>query len=347
MTTRLPVIGLAVIVAACATERATTPQSASAVPDNAYTSLPAGYSQALSSFSPSADSAMPWVPGQPGVPGGPGGPGGGVVSQPIGGPGGSGLLGGLNMWAGAPLLMGGGLGPPFVGMSVSAVFGGRPFDDGVLPASCTFSAATGFVTCPTLMIDGLTVNRSAQYTDAGGTAHARFDSTTNTVLTQISVAGTLRGQRHGGGFGVGSRNGPDVTPMFTDTTTINESSSRTVSGLAAGSTQRTVNGASSGVETTSGTSSENGHFTADRTVGDTTTGLVEPIQPGHMTYPTAGTIVRSMQVTLTFDGQTPITTSRREVVTYDGTSTATIVITQDGTTKTCTMPLPIGRVKCQ
>jgi len=35
-------------------------------------------------------------------------------------------------------------------------------------------------------------------------------------------------------------------------------------------------------------------------------------------------------------------------VTYDdGSSTATVVITQDGVTKTCTLPLPRGRLVCQ
>jgi hypothetical protein len=39
--------------------------------------------------------------------------------------------------------------------------------------------------------------------------------------------------------------------------------------------------------------------------------------------------------------------SRREVITYDGSATAKLVITRDGTTKTCSLPLPHGRPVCQ
>ena len=54
-----------------------------------------------------------------------------------------------------------------------------------------------------------------------------------------------------------------------------------------------------------------------------------------------------MAATLTYDGKSPTSTSRREVITYNGTNTATVAITQDGTTKNCTLPLPRGRLTCQ
>jgi len=54
-----------------------------------------------------------------------------------------------------------------------------------------------------------------------------------------------------------------------------------------------------------------------------------------------------MTATVAIQGQTPTTHSRREVITYNGTATATIVITQDGTTKTCSLPLPRGMPSCQ
>ncbi len=64
------------------------------------------------------------------------------------------------------------------------------------------------------------------------------------------------------------------------------------------------------------------------------------------TYPTAGTVVRSMQATLAYQGGTSATSSRREVLTYDGSATAKLVITEDGTTRNCTVPLPHGRPTC-
>jgi hypothetical protein len=127
---------------------------------------------------------------------------------------------------------------------------------------------------------------------------------------------------------------------------VNASSDFTVAGLASGSTQRTVAGKSAGTESTKGIK-DGVAFTALRTAGDTITGLVIPIQSDRPTFPTAGTIIRSMQAVVTLAGQTPSTSSRREVITYDGSATAQVVITHDGVTKNCTKPLPHGRLTCQ
>jgi hypothetical protein len=52
-----------------------------------------------------------------------------------------------------------------------------------------------------------------------------------------------------------------------------------------------------------------------------------------------------MKVTVTRAGATS-TATRREVVTYDGSATAKVEITKDGVTKSCTLPLPRGRLSC-
>jgi hypothetical protein len=82
-------------------------------------------------------------------------------------------------------------------------------------------------------------------------------------------------------------------------------------------------------------------------MGDATSGLVVPIDAGRPTYPTAGSVTRSMKVVVTYDGKSPTTSSRSEVITYDGSATAKLVITQDGVVKNCTVPLPHGRPSCQ
>jgi len=129
---------------------------------------------------------------------------------------------------------------------------------------------------------------------------------------------------------------------------IDEKSSQTVTGLAKGNAQRTINGASAGSETTNGKSAD-GAFTSKRVAGDTITNLVIPNPSSSTTppYPTAGTVIRSISVTVTLAGQAATTHARREVVTYDGSATAKVVITQDGTTQNCTLPLPRGRLTCQ
>ncbi len=215
----------------------------------------------------------------------------------------------------------GGLGQSFLGVGLGAFF-----DDN----ACSFSSSTGIITCQKTFNNGLTTERTFKYTDASGNAQQKKDSLTNTVVTTTSVTGTVG--RHDG-----------------DTTAVNESSTQTVSGLAEGSTQRTISGASAGSENTKGTSSM-GTFTAQRTAGDTITGVVIPVGSAalsHPPYPSAGTIIRSMSVSFTLSGQGAATSSRREVITYNGTATATVVITEDGTTQNCTLPLPFGRLSCQ
>ena len=226
-------------------------------------------------------------------------------------------------------MMGGGMGPDFLGgIGFGRGFEHGPFGFGGLSSDCTFSSSTGRVTCPALTDPrGLTINRSASYKKADGTVQSAPDSTTNTVNMQISVTGT-------------------VTRRDSAVSTVNNSSDRTVSGLAFGSTQRTVNGTSRGQEATTGTNSD-GVFLATRLVGDTTSGLVIPLESGRPTYPTAGTVIRSMHSSVTIAGGTPTVHDRREVITYNGSATANITITQDGTTKTCTLPLPHGMPVCQ
>ena len=257
--------------------------------------------------------------------------------------------------------MGGGLADAFVG---GVGFGGRGghrgpfggvFGGALLGCTGAFTAATGRVECPAETRSGLTVTRSAAYATAAGQAQQAFDTlTTNSVNTRVAVTGTVaydraadsassNGRRGRGPHlhGPGGRLLGDTTTILTASTTVSSTSERTVTGLAAGSTQRTVNGASRGTEATTGTSSR-GAFTASRTVGDTMRGVIIPVRSATDTaraYPTAGTVVRAMQATVTFAGQAATTVTRREVVTYNGTTTATVVITENGTPRNCTRSL--------
>ena len=216
--------------------------------------------------------------------------------------------------------MGGGLGGVFFGGDL-----GHFHHDST---SCVFATGSG-VTCTSTTRDGLTVTRVSKYTTASGTVQSAIDSTTNTVVQTTSVKGT-------------------ATRRDSSTSVVDETSSQTVTGLAKGSTQRTFNGTSAGTETTTGTSS-NGAFTSKRVAGDTVQNVVVPVPSSTSAppYPTAGTVIRSITATVTLSGQAGTTHARREVVTYDGSATAKVVITQDGTTQNCTLPLPRGRLSCQ
>ena len=243
-------------------------------------------------------------------------PWGGPGRGPGGGPG----MGGF---------MGGGLGDAFIGNAAPGRGPhGGPF--GIrIDASCVFAAGTGDLTCGPTAKDGLTVTSIYTIKNAAGTAQSAIDSlTTNSVRVRTSVTGTASRSRDG-----------NVSA------TVNHSGDRTVTGLAAGSTQRIVNGTSQGSETATGTNRDGKTFSSVRTSADTTTGLVIPVSATAQTYPTAGTVTRRMKVIMTISG-TSSTKERREVLTYDGTSTAKLQITDNGTTKNCTVALPRGRPKC-
>lgn len=237
-----------------------------------------------------------------------------------------------------------------------------PFGGGFAGCSGTYAASTGRVTCSTQTLpNGLAVSRSFAFSDASGNAQQAFDSLrTNTINTQASVSGTVTytagsdsAGEHGGRGGYCAGRGDrglllgDTARIITATTTVASASNRTVSGLAAGSTQRTVNGVSLSTESTNGTSGR-GPFTATRVAGDTTSGLVVPMptSSGGATYPIAGTVIRGMKATLTYSGASTASVSRREVVTYDGSATAKVVITQHDSTRICTKPLPRGPLSC-
>jgi hypothetical protein len=341
---RLSVAGLATLaVVACSDSTSSTNSSLSASAlSAALGSVPIGYGDLASSFIGAAAADAPsagfWLGG------------GRDASFDRGG------------------LMGGGMRDEFLGAIGFDGRGGHrgPFGGG-LGCAGTFDATTGRVVCPDVTRNGITVKRSAQYKDAAGNVQQAFDTlATNSVNIQSSTSGTLTFDRAadsasnrgpGGAFGGehqwGRGRGPggrllgDTSTVLTATTTINSSSTRTVTGLAQGSTQRTVSGASAGTESTTGTSTR-GSFTASRTVGDTTTGLVIPVATSttERPYPTAGTTIRSISASLQYANEAAVALTRREVVTYDGTATAKVVITENGATKNCTKPLPRGRLSC-
>jgi len=333
-------LGITPLVGAAACAELTNPRqsalSASAL-TGAFSTVPVGYGDLTSSFVGTPASAVPaaglWL--------------------------GGGRDGGLARSS----LMGGGIQGAFVGDGGGFGRGlAGPFGGG-LSCTSTFNAASGRVVCDAVTQNGLTITRSAQYKNAAGTVQQAFDSaTTNSVNVQSSVTGTVtytpdsssnRGPGRGGRGGAcwGDGRGPgglllgDTATIVSATTNVNNVSERTVTGLASGSTQRTVNGASRGQESTTGTSSR-GTFTATRVAGDTTTGVIIPVTTDGKSYPTAGTVIRAMQASLTYTGQDAATVSRREVITYDGSATAKVVITENGTTRNCTRPLPRGPLTC-
>lgn len=305
------IAGAAAVAGACS-DSTTTPAT-SALARAALVSAPISFDQINTSFVGSSDANAGFVPGFA--------QGDGQWGQRDddhdGGPG----------WT---KLMGGGIADGFRGSILfGRGFGRGPFGNLGSSSNCAFSSTDNRVTCAAVARGGLTVNRSFKFLDASGAVQQAFDTaTTNSVNVLTTVSGTR--VHHDG----------------TDTSTVASKSDLTVTGLATGATQRTVNGNTSGTENSKGLTRDGVAFTSVRTAGDTATGVVIPLQNGRPTFPTAGTIIRSMQATVTLAGQTPTQSTRREVITFDGTNTAQISVTQDGVVKTGTLSLVGEGLNC-
>ncbi|MES2521972.1 MAG: hypothetical protein V4617_04655 [Gemmatimonadota bacterium] len=224
--------------------------------------------------------------------------------------------------------MGGGLGDAFAG----GLGGGRghergPFRSGIDNGDCTFAGTD--VTCAPMDRNGIVVTRVYTFRTEVGVAQARPDSTTDFERSRITTKGTRMSMR---------RDSIQIT--------VDHTSDRTVTGLDFDALQRTVNGTASGTETTTGVNRDGVRFTSVRETSDQTQGVIIPAKVPDKTYPTAGTVRRTMKVTLTLAGGTPVVTERSEVITYSGGTTAQVTITAKGSSKTCTLPLPRGRLTC-
>jgi len=209
-------------------------------------------------------------------------------------------------------MMAGGVGPEFFGgAAFGRGFDHGPFGFGFFLFNCSFSSTDGRVTCEDVKRGPFTISRSFAFWDATGAVQPFPNDKTDKINVKVDVSGTV------------------VRHDKRDTATVAHNSDRTVSGLAPGATQRTVDGGSKGTEATTGSTKDGTMFTAMRIVADTVKGLIIPLKDNHPMFPTAGTITRIMQATLTLGTNAPVTRSRTEVITFDGSATATVVITKN------------------
>lgn len=310
----LAVAGL-VGVTACMNDQLNGPSAdAFAIMGTAFNTAPAGADLGATSYASSGD-GMPWE--------GPGRGHGGMMRGM--GP----IMGGREMMGGPGMggLMGGGLEGNFAGEKAQGRGASRgPFGIVRIDDSCTFATPT--LTC-TATRAGLAV--STVYTITGTDRQPQSkvdDATTTSVSTVTTVKGTTTRGRDG-----------EVTA------TVDNTSSRSVTGMEPSSANRTVNGKSSSKEVSNGTTREGAKFTSTREATDETKNLVIPNGTGAQSFPKSGTVTRSMTVTVKIDDKTT-TKSRSETITYDGTSTAKIEINDNGAKKVCTMTLPRSKPVC-
>ena len=192
---------------------------------------------------------------------------------------------------------------------------------------CTLSGER--VVCPDVMRNGLTISRSFAFRTADGTVQSAPDRSTDLVNAGRRVHGTI------------TRRDGAVSSV------VEHGSDRTVTGLAEGSTRRTVNATAEGSETTTFTTDGGVEITIAHSASDAVRDVIVPIIDGLPSYPRAGTVERAMTLTIAEDGTVVRSLERSEVLTYDGSNTATLVITMNGESRRCTIPLPRGRPRCE
>lgn len=167
---------------------------------------------------------------------------------------------------------------------------------------CTYSAATGRFTCPDVVKNGLTLSRSAAFTDANGAAMSHYnDTTTATANFQLSVTG--------------------VHPTLLGADTLSRQRNMTASGLLGHETSRTWNG--------TGTRSDAGYavdslktrtyHTQDAT---TFTNVVVKLPRSQNPWPMSGTVTRQISGSgsVVKEGTTrTFTMSKVVTITFNGT----------------------------
>lgn len=191
---------------------------------------------------------------------------------------------------------------------------------------CTFSAATGRITCPDLVNEGLTISRSYALYDAADKPQEKRDSSTVKINTRIWARGTVEKE--------------------SARVTIDRKSDLTATGVQASSPNKTLNGTEQGTSTMEHQTSR-GKVKSTVTFGDTTINLVHPKPGSLLKWPLSGTVIRAHSGTRTVEGHAgSIAFSQRTVLVFDGTAIVKITITSNGQTRSCVRNLETREHSC-
>jgi len=171
--------------------------------------------------------------------------------------------------------------------------------------ACPYDAASQYFVCPAYTANGITLAARYQLLTAGGTPMPAFDpATVSSIRYMVDVNGALD-TGDGTIINIASHDEQTVSGLQTTTRTVNGSGTTDLS--------MTIEGQTVAIATTRAISN-----------------LVLPAQPGPNAYPASGSIT----TTATAEG-----VSFTSTMTFNGTSTVTIVSTLDGQTQTCTFNL--------
>ena len=192
--------------------------------------------------------------------------------------------------------------------------------DGAAPPSafatwdCPYAAATQSFVCPTQTVEGYSVSQSYALLDAAGTPQSAFDPTrTAAVRATSAVAGTQKGRN--GSLTLDAKQELTLSGLLTGTHTLNGTATLHATGTAS------YSGVSSPVDVNAKT---------------TITNLRLPPKSSSTSWPTSGTI--TVESVSALGSGLPSGTSK-VAMTFNGTSTVSVVMTLGSITLSCSVDL--------
>jgi hypothetical protein len=178
--------------------------------------------------------------------------------------------------------------------------------------ACAFNGTSMSFVCPSTTVNGITFSRFFQLLDASGAPQSEYErATTAAVRVVTDVDGIITA----------------TTGGSTTTIDLTAHQDATLSGLLSGTHILNANG-------TGNAEIDGGGLNHDIATTQTVTNLHLPRHDDDDRYPDSGTIARSAVITA--PGFTNTTTA---TLTFDGSSEATLVITNFGVTQTCKIDL--------
>jgi hypothetical protein len=195
----------------------------------------------------------------------------------------------------------------------------------IVPSACTYSPALQGFTCPTATSAGLTFDVSYFLYDAGGHAQSQADAnTTASVRTVVDAKGTVTLPQSSG---------------LSGTVIVADHSDMTMTGLLTSTHTLNGNGTSHYELTVSGTPSV--HATIDMTTATKEVVFAVQSDGSNPQWPSSGTITTDSKNVTNLGSIGSVTTTSHAVITFNGTSTATIAFSTSAssTVTTCKIDL--------
>ena len=176
------------------------------------------------------------------------------------------------------------------------------------PTNCPLNPATQRLVCPAITRNGtLTVSRSYAFFDAANASQQAYDAL---LTARANIVTDIEGSASGEHWSA----------------TVDRHRDLNVTGLAGTETQRTWNGTGTSSATRSRHNDEGAERSYDIDCALTIAGVVVPVPNGTPRFPLSGTITRQCRVTFNGGPRDGQTVERTAVMTFNGTSTATLTV---------------------